>query len=419
MGTSMKLSRRSFLGGLGMAFAAGLPARASTTGPRNLILVYAKGGWDPTWVFDPKPESPYVSTGEGDYGAFGDGALWLDESRPSVTSFFERYGSVSAVINGLNVPAVAHQSCANRVFTGHRDLRRPDVGAIAGHELGETAPIPYLVLGNTAFAGDLGVNVGFNGRRNQLRRLVVEKRAYEPPTGQDWHRHFLELDEEELVHAFVSARAQQVQETRGAAGINNRRVEDFLLGLERSHQLSEFEDFFSTGGSQKFPDQASQAAEALHSGLSRAVQLSIGSGFDTHDDNDQQSDLFEEVFDGMLSLMETLEATEGENGSLLDETVVWLFSEMGRTPLLNDDAGKDHWPYTSCLITGAGVRGEAIIGSTDETQVGEACNMETGEFESEGALLQSENTIAGILELLSAQPDVHFPDVEVLRAFHA
>ena len=402
-----------------MTFAAGLPARASTTGPRNLILVYAKGGWDPTWVFDPKPESPYVHTGEGDYGAFGDGALWLDESRPSVTSFFERYGSVSAVINGLNVPAVAHQSCANRVFTGHRDLRRPDVGAIAGHELGETAPIPYLVLGNTAFAGDLGVNVGFNGRRNQLRRLVVEKRAYEPPTGQDWHRHFLELDEEELVHAFVSARAQQVQETRGAAGINNRRVEDFLLGLERSHQLSEFEDFFSTGGSQKFPDQASQAAEALHSGLSRAVQLSIGSGFDTHDDNDQQSDLFEEVFDGMLSLMETLEATEGENGSLLDETVIVVMSEMGRTPLLNSANGKDHWPVTSAMVLGAGVKGEAVVGATDDVMLAMDIDMNTGAPSSQGEAFYPENLLAGLLELVGVDPAPHFNGVVPLRGFHA
>ena len=172
------------------------------------------------------------------------------------------------------------------------------------------------------------------------------------------------------------------------------------------------------GGNQTFADEASQAVETLRSGLSCAIQLSIGSGFDTHSDNSEQSALFEEVFDGMLGLMAVLESTAGISGSLLDETVVMLFSEMGRSPTLNEDAGKDHWPYTSCLITGAGVQGARIIGSTDETLVGEACSMETGQPDSSGNIIQSENILAGMLELFSIKPDEYFPDVEVLRAFH-
>jgi hypothetical protein len=51
---------------------------------------------------------------------------------------------------------------------------------------------------------------------------------------------------------------------------------------------------------------------------------------------------------------------------LLDETLVIWAGEFGRTPKVNKDAGRDHWPNAySVLLTGAGVRGGAVYGATD------------------------------------------------------
>ncbi len=61
------------------------------------------------------------------------------------------------------------------------------------------------------------------------------------------------------------------------------------------------------------------------------------------------------------ALMEDLDAR-----GLLDETLVVVMSEMGRTPKINSRAGRDHWTYCySVLFAGAGVRGGTVYGASD------------------------------------------------------
>jgi hypothetical protein len=51
---------------------------------------------------------------------------------------------------------------------------------------------------------------------------------------------------------------------------------------------------------------------------------------------------------------------------LLDETLVIVMSEMGRTPKINGNAGRDHWTYCySHILAGAGVRGGTVYGASD------------------------------------------------------
>jgi uncharacterized protein (DUF1501 family) len=59
--------------------------------------------------------------------------------------------------------------------------------------------------------------------------------------------------------------------------------------------------------------------------------------------------------------MEDLEAR-----GLLDETLVVLMSEMGRTPRVNGNGGRDHWTYCyAVLFAGAGIRGGTVYGASD------------------------------------------------------
>jgi hypothetical protein len=61
------------------------------------------------------------------------------------------------------------------------------------------------------------------------------------------------------------------------------------------------------------------------------------------------------------ALMEDL-----SNRGLLDETLVVIMSEMGRTPHINGAGGRDHWTYCySILLAGAGIRGGGVYGSSD------------------------------------------------------
>jgi uncharacterized protein (DUF1501 family) len=53
---------------------------------------------------------------------------------------------------------------------------------------------------------------------------------------------------------------------------------------------------------------------------------------------------------------------------LLDSTLVIWMGDFGRTPIINKDAGRDHWPqcYT-VVLAGGGIRGGQVVGSSDKT----------------------------------------------------
>ena len=52
---------------------------------------------------------------------------------------------------------------------------------------------------------------------------------------------------------------------------------------------------------------------------------------------------------------------------MLEETMVVLATEFGRTPVINDNDGRDHSPTAfSCVLAGGGVRGGQVIGETDD-----------------------------------------------------
>jgi hypothetical protein len=61
------------------------------------------------------------------------------------------------------------------------------------------------------------------------------------------------------------------------------------------------------------------------------------------------------------ALMEDLDAR-----GLLDETLVVMMGEMGRTPRINANAGRDHWTFCySVVLAGAGIRGGSVYGASD------------------------------------------------------
>jgi hypothetical protein len=59
--------------------------------------------------------------------------------------------------------------------------------------------------------------------------------------------------------------------------------------------------------------------------------------------------------------------TDLDERGLLAETLVVVLSEFGRTPRINAQAGRDHWPQAqSILLAGAGIPGGTIHGATDQ-----------------------------------------------------
>ena len=96
---------------------------------------------------------------------------------------------------------------------------------------------------------------------------------------------------------------------------------------------------------------------------SRFVTLTYG-GWDMHDNiaNSMKSQL--PAFDqGFATLIEDL-----DDRGLLDSTLVCVVSEFGRTPKINSNAGRDHWPKVfSTIMAGGGIKRGVTYGTSNAT----------------------------------------------------
>ena len=103
---------------------------------------------------------------------------------------------------------------------------------------------------------------------------------------------------------------------------------------------------------------------AFKAGVCVSANLSIAQ-FDSHANNDaDQMKLIPELLAGIRYLMR-----RAEDLKIRDRLVVVVQSEMGRTPGYNAGNGKDHWSIGSAMFLGRGIRGNRVVGATDEKQL--------------------------------------------------
>ena len=88
-------------------------------------------------------------------------------------------------------------------------------------------------------------------------------------------------------------------------------------------------------------------------------------GWDTHKDNFStlKKSRLPHTDQSVSALLEDLDAR-----GLLQETLVYWTGDFGRTPKINKDAGRDHWPpCQTVLMAGGGVQGGQVYGASDST----------------------------------------------------
>ena len=96
-------------------------------------------------------------------------------------------------------------------------------------------------------------------------------------------------------------------------------------------------------------------------------------------------------------------------------------SEMARTPRINayEHPGKEHWPVTTAVLVGAGVRGGRAFGATTPDQVALPIDLATGEADPSGTRALHTHFVAGLLRACGVDPAAYFPSHPVLDAFVA
>lgn len=382
------LSRRAVLGGAAAAVAtAGLwPRRArAAVSASDLKFVFVRvfGGWDPTRVFATVLDNPDIDTERDATVATAGGLSYVDHpDRPGIRTFFETWHARTLILNGVVIPSVNHRICERIAYTGSTVETASDVPTLLADAQADRYGLPHVQIGGTALPGTLArslVRVGGNGEVGMILDGSILSLSDRPVAAPD-------ATVTDLLDAFTregarlrSARATGADEARLTAALD--------ASLEKVGTMKALGSSvrWDTGGT--FDGQIALGVDLLGLGISRCVTLAFESlTWDSHEANDEkQNGNFVNLFDGLTTLMRTLEETPGPSGgTLADETVVVVQSEMGRTPYQNGGKGKDHWQNTSALLVGPGLTGSRVVGGYTDLFYGETVDLLTGEIATGG-----------------------------------
>ena len=358
-----KMTRRAMMGATG-ATVLGLSVRdliayaGSSHAPtaEHVILFWNGGGMSHVDTWDPKPGRPV----QGDLEPINTTVpgIQISEIFPQVAQQMEHAALIRSIAGTQGDHGRATYNLQTSYLPGP-NLRHPGFGSVVAHELDQK--------------GDLPTYVSINGQAPRAGYLGQKCEAYyvSAPGDKDPYLAFPEGIAEvrgnrrlEVLEKYNKKFASKNDDPRLSA--TQTSIDD-AVRLMRSPALEAFElqkvpsETLERYGDTAFGRGALLARRLVESGV-RFVQVNRG-GFDTHSNNFPAMQAHGDVMDPALaSLIQDL-----KDRGMLDKTLIMMVSEFGRTPRINDNAGRDHWAAVfSCFMAGGGIKGGQVIGSSDE-----------------------------------------------------
>ena len=358
-----KLSRRTMMGATG-ASLLGLSVRDllafagkdHAAKAEHVILFWNGGGMSHIDTWDPKPGRP--TQGEFNPISTSVPGLQISEIFPKLSKQMHH----AALIRSIAGTQGAHGRATYNLQTSYlpgANLRHPGVGSVVVHELQNHSDLPpYVTISGQA------PRASYLGQKCEAYYIAApgEKDPYLAfPEGITKVRGDHRLEELAKFNKGFKGRAKDTRLAATQTSINDAvrlmrspALEAFALDKVKPATIERY-------GDTNFGRGALLARRLVETGV-RFVQVNRG-GFDTHSNNFPAMTTHGEVMDPALaSLIEDLQQT-----GMLEKTLVLMLSEFGRTPRVNDNAGRDHWPGVfSCFMAGGGIKGGQVIGSSDE-----------------------------------------------------
>lgn len=373
-------SRRGFLaagtlGGIGLSLPELLMRQAMAeqkhydfveAKAKSVIHVYLPGGMAQQESFDPKPYSPLEYRGEMRTIKTNTGEVF-GEVVPQLAKRADKFSVIRSMTHG----EAAHERGTHNMFTGYKPspaLRYPSFGAVVSHEYGPRNNLPpYVCIPNVpnefAGTGYLPSSYGGFALGSDPAQNGFKVRDLDLAGGVDAERFMRRKAALSTVNkSFVSATAAD-----NVAAMNTFYERAYsLLDTPAAKEAFDIEKEDAKMRDRYGRNQAGQRllmARRLVEAGTRLVTLTYG-GWDMHQNITSS---FKNTMPALDTALGALFDDLSERG-MLEETLVMVSSEFGRTPKINNDAGRDHWPKVfSVLLAGGGIKGGMIYGSSDST----------------------------------------------------
>src|SRR3954454_16535550 len=333
----------------------------------SVIHIFLPGGIAHQETFDPKPFAPIEYRGEmASIPTKIDGER-ISETLPQTAQIADKLTVIRSMTHG----EAAHERGTHNMFTGYRPspaLQFPSMGSVVSHEFGPKNNLPPYVcvpsmpnvyagtgylsssfspfsLGSDPAAEgfrvqDLNLPGGINESRFATRRHVLEA----------VNDHFARKEKGD------GLAAMDTFYQRAYSLISSQKArEAFDINAEPDKLRDEY-------GRNPAGQRMLMARRLVGAGV-RLVALTYG-GWDMH------AGIVKAMQTQMPALDQAFAALvrDLERSGLLDRTLVMVSSEFGRTPKINKDAGRDHWPKVfSVVLAGGGVKKGYIHGASNAT----------------------------------------------------
>ncbi len=398
------------LGTLGLALPGIQSSVVASSGShpataKRCIYIFLCGGPSQLDMWDPKPHAPDSIRGPFSPISTSVPGIHLGDLLPLTAERADKLAlirSMSHTSNSHDV-GIKYTLLADSTDTGPADppsrSDHPGLGGILRSLLGETGRLPAWVTvprpfttGSRYYRGQTG---GFLGATHDPFLIDEEKkdsladksfsiRSLKSPTGVDEprfdaRRSLLQSIDEDLRQTIDSAASLQLAgeyqkafdlisspEVRGAFDLEreptplrdrygrNEYGQSFLLARRLVESgvrfVNVFWTYFGKDGCQFNLWDNHGSDKDVCGGYKRGVDMIRG---------DYCCPAFDKAFSALLDDL--------TDRGMLDDTLVVVTGEFGRTPKINQYAGRDHWaPCYSTVLAGGGVRGGAIHGTSDE-----------------------------------------------------
>ena len=332
---------------------------------KNVIVIYMAGGMAHQESFDPKYLAPKEYRGPLGTVKTNTGERFSENLKHTA-----KVADKMTVIRSMTHGEAAHERGTHSMITGWRPspaITYPSIGSVVAKELGSRKDLPPYVAIPTPFrstgSGYLSFKHGPFGLGSNPESPNFSVRDLSLPSGLTAER-------------FASRK-------------NMRSiVDDYFSKLEKNDQLDAMDSFYLKAYDMISSPEARSAFE-LHKepqklreayGLNSAgqrllmarrlvesgvrfVALTYG-GFDHHTNIETNINRQLEPFDKAYATL----INDLSDRGMLDETLVIVTTEFGRTPKINSNAGRDHWPQVfSIAMAGGGVKGGYVHGTSDPT----------------------------------------------------
>ena len=332
---------------------------------KHVIYLYMSGGMTHIDTFDPKPEAPVEYRGPIKAISTNVDGIQLGQHLEKTA----KHADKMCLVRSMNSTQGAHAQGNYNVHTSYTmrsSITHPTLGSWANKldpsRLDKTLP-PYVTIhtgNNHAGAGffeptvaPLPVGDALKGLQNSKRRREV--------TEADFNRQIAlrtKLDQdfsERFSKGQRSVRAYDEMFNSAVKLMSSKDLEAFDLSKESK-------DTHAAYGTDKFSKGVLLSRRLVEHGV-RFIEVQLG-GFDWHSDNftkaDEKLPILDQAYAALL--------TDLEQRGLLESTLVVIATEFGRTPKIDDDSGRNHFPKAfSFALAGAGIKGGTVYGKTDET----------------------------------------------------